>query len=383
MCRRAQPCEGIRKAAENAGRMIVLGIDPGTASTGYGVVAQRGGRLLALDGGVIETPAGRPLERRLADDPRARRATCSRSTSPTPSRSRTSTSAPTRAPRSRSARRAASSCSPPASAGSLRAPTRRSRSRARSAAPAAPTKDQVQRMVQRAARAARAAAARPRRRRARRRHLPPQPRAARAARRRSRAMIALVRGEVAVRRPDHVVVDCGGVGYRLAVSAETLRHVPAVGKPVTLHAHLDRARRRAAALRLRHRGGARPLPDAARRAVRGAEGRARRPLAAAPPRELIAALAAGDAARFQAVPGIGKRTAERIIVELREKVGDVPDGDRHRGRAAATTRACSPATACVGLGFSLAGGRGAARRRRRRTATEDAHRPAPCKAARP
>ena len=51
-------------------------------------------------------------------------------------------------------------------------------------------------------------------------------------------MIALVRGEVAVRRPDHVVVSCGGVGYRLAVSAETLRHVPAVGKQATLHAHL-------------------------------------------------------------------------------------------------------------------------------------------------
>jgi crossover junction endodeoxyribonuclease RuvC len=45
--------------------MIVLGIDPGTASTGYGVVAQRSGRLLALDGGVIETPAGLALERRL------------------------------------------------------------------------------------------------------------------------------------------------------------------------------------------------------------------------------------------------------------------------------------------------------------------------------
>ena len=40
--------------------MIVLGIDPGTANTGYGVVAQRGGRLVALDGGVIETPPGWP-----------------------------------------------------------------------------------------------------------------------------------------------------------------------------------------------------------------------------------------------------------------------------------------------------------------------------------
>ncbi len=46
--------------------MIVLGIDPGTASTGFGVVEQRGGRLLARDGGVIETAAGLPLERRLA-----------------------------------------------------------------------------------------------------------------------------------------------------------------------------------------------------------------------------------------------------------------------------------------------------------------------------
>ncbi|HVE68811.1 MAG TPA: crossover junction endodeoxyribonuclease RuvC, partial [Solirubrobacteraceae bacterium] len=46
--------------------MIVLGIDPGTASTGYGVVARRGGRLVALDGGVIATAAGQALERRLA-----------------------------------------------------------------------------------------------------------------------------------------------------------------------------------------------------------------------------------------------------------------------------------------------------------------------------
>jgi crossover junction endodeoxyribonuclease RuvC len=47
--------------------VIVLGIDPGLAATGYGVVAQRGGRLLALDGGVIATAAGRPAEARLAD----------------------------------------------------------------------------------------------------------------------------------------------------------------------------------------------------------------------------------------------------------------------------------------------------------------------------
>ncbi len=47
--------------------MIVLGIDPGLASTGYGVVARRGARLLALDGGVIATRPELTLERRLVD----------------------------------------------------------------------------------------------------------------------------------------------------------------------------------------------------------------------------------------------------------------------------------------------------------------------------
>jgi crossover junction endodeoxyribonuclease RuvC len=46
--------------------MIVLGIDPGLASTGYGVVARRSGRLVALDGGVIETSSELAPERRLA-----------------------------------------------------------------------------------------------------------------------------------------------------------------------------------------------------------------------------------------------------------------------------------------------------------------------------
>ena len=51
-------------------------------------------------------------------------------------------------------------------------------------------------------------------------------------------MIAAVRGEVMVRRPDHVVIDAGGVGYRLTVSAETLKAVPATGREAFLHAEL-------------------------------------------------------------------------------------------------------------------------------------------------
>lgn len=47
--------------------MVVLGIDPGLANCGFGVVRRRSGRLVALDGGVVTTRAPAPLERRLAD----------------------------------------------------------------------------------------------------------------------------------------------------------------------------------------------------------------------------------------------------------------------------------------------------------------------------
>ena len=73
-------------------------------------------------------------------------------------------------------------------------------------------------------------------------------------------MIALLAGTVAVRRGDHVVVECGGVGYRCAVSAQTLRQVPAVGKPVTLHTHLV-VRDDALAVAICHANGA-PLKEA-------------------------------------------------------------------------------------------------------------------------
>ena len=133
-------------------------------------------------------------------------------------------------------------------------------------------------------------------------------------------MIALVRGEVAVRRGDHVVVLTGGVGYRLAVSAETLRQVPGIGKPVTLHSHLV-VRDDALALFGFATEEERDLFLALIGVQSVGPKVALAVLGGGTPRELIRALAAGDAARLQAVPGIGKRTAERIIVELREKVG--------------------------------------------------------------
>jgi Holliday junction DNA helicase RuvA len=133
-------------------------------------------------------------------------------------------------------------------------------------------------------------------------------------------VIALLRGEVAVRRADHVVVLAGGVGYRLAVSAQTLRRVPAVGGTVTLHSHLV-VRDDALALY----GFAGEQERDLFLALIGVQSVgpkvALAVLSGGSPRELLTAVASGDVARLQAVPGIGKRTAERIIVELREKVG--------------------------------------------------------------
>jgi holliday junction DNA helicase RuvA len=132
-------------------------------------------------------------------------------------------------------------------------------------------------------------------------------------------VIALVRGEVAVRRSDHVVILTGGIGYRLAVSAETLRHVPAAGRTVTLHSHLV-VRDDALALYGFATEEERDLFLALIGVQSVGPKVALAVLSGGPPRDIVAAVAAGDVARLQAVPGIGKRTAERIVVELREKV---------------------------------------------------------------
>ncbi len=132
-------------------------------------------------------------------------------------------------------------------------------------------------------------------------------------------MIATVRGEVLVRRADYVVIEAAGVGYRLTVSSETLRSVPAAGQQTFLHAETI------------SRDDSINLYGFASEEERDLFGLligvsgigpkvAVATLSGGPHRELIRAIIAGDAKRFQAVPGIGKRTAERIILELKDRV---------------------------------------------------------------
>jgi holliday junction DNA helicase RuvA len=166
-------------------------------------------------------------------------------------------------------------------------------------------------------------------------------------------VIASVRGEVLVRRPDHVVIEAGGVGYRLAVSAETLKSVPAKGRNASLHAHLV-ARddsfslygfagedERDLFLQLISVSGVGPKVAIA-------------VLSGAAPRELLRAIAAGDAKRFQAVPGVGKRTAERIIVELRERIAESLDEAALAGDGGAEEPRALAREGLVNLGYSPA-----------------------------
>ena len=310
--------------------MIVLGIDPGLANTGYGVVARcRGGRLAALDGGVIETPAGLARERRLADIHEEVERLISTHEPDAMALEELYFGQNVRTAFAVGHARGVVMLA----AGQRGLPcTGYTPQQVKGAVcgNGRAGKDQVARMVKTLLGLAEEPRPITPPTRWRSRSATPTARRCRSALARAGRMIALLRGEVAVRRADHVVILCDSVGYRAAVSAETLRHVPPVGEQVTLHAHLI-VRDDALALYGFHSEQERDLflmllsvqavgPKVALAVLSGGT-----------PRELIAAIAAGDAARFQAVPGIGKRTAERIIVELREKVL-VRTGRRCRGR---------------------------------------------------
>ena len=155
-------------------------------------------------------------------------------------------------------------------------------------------------------------------------------------------MIAAVRGEVLVRRGDYIIVEASGVGYRLMVSSETLRTVPAAGQETFLHCEtisrddgislygFSSEEERDLFVELIGVSGIGPKVAVA-------------VLSGGAVRELIQAIVAEDAKRFQAVPGIGKRTAERIILELKDRVSGwveesgeaLPESGATRGRSLA------------------------------------------------
>ena len=133
-------------------------------------------------------------------------------------------------------------------------------------------------------------------------------------------MIARLSGTVAEKGADHAVLDVAGVGYLVHLSAVSLASLPPQGQPATLRTFTN-VRQDAIELF----GFATEDEEAVFRAlieVKGVGPRAAQNiLSGVEAKELAAAVAQGDLARLTKVPGVGKKTAERLVVELREKLG--------------------------------------------------------------
>lgn len=143
-------------------------------------------------------------------------------------------------------------------------------------------------------------------------------------------MIGYLKGVPVAIRPERLLLDVGGVGYELHIPLSTYYEIERAGDgaPLALHVHTHV---REDALELYGFWSERERQLFERLiGVSGIGPRlARVILSGLPPDELLAALAAGDAARLARTPGIGKKTAERMILELQDKVqdlaGELPD----------------------------------------------------------
>jgi Holliday junction DNA helicase RuvA len=138
-------------------------------------------------------------------------------------------------------------------------------------------------------------------------------------------MISRLRGAPAGRTADGLVLDVGGVGYLVAATPSALRFADGAGE-ITVETYLHV---REDALQLFG------FADAAERELftrlLGVSGIgpkvALAVVSSAPPGDLWRAIANRDAARFQAIPGIGKKTAERIVLELEGSLADAIESD--------------------------------------------------------
>lgn len=133
-------------------------------------------------------------------------------------------------------------------------------------------------------------------------------------------MIARLFGVLEEKTPDQLVINVNGVGYQVFVSLQTFYRLPAEQERVSLHVHTHL---REDALQLY--GFLEEKEKAGFLLLKGVSGIGPRLalniLSGIPVDELENALRTSDVTRLVAIPGVGKKTAERMVVELREKVG--------------------------------------------------------------
>jgi Holliday junction DNA helicase RuvA len=165
-------------------------------------------------------------------------------------------------------------------------------------------------------------------------------------------VIGRLRGTLVRKEPPVLLVDVGGVGYELEAPMTTFYDLPAVGETVVLHTHLV-VREDAHLLY----GFAREAQRRQFRALLKINGVGPRValavLSGLSERELARCVAEEDVARLTQVPGIGRKTAERLIVELRDKLAPLPDSAA--GIAAASPETRDPlseaVSALIALGY--------------------------------
>ena len=167
-------------------------------------------------------------------------------------------------------------------------------------------------------------------------------------------MYAHIEGIVAEKTQDAIVLDANGVGYLLNVSGATLNVAPAVGERMKLYCVLN-VREDAMELCGFYSREEKRMYERLR-SVGGVGSRtALSILSALSVRDLSIALVTGDAAALTRVPGIGKKTAQRLVLELRDKVEDselTGQGATAAPKAAAGGPEAEAISALISLGYS-------------------------------
>src|SRR5579871_7009331 len=130
-------------------------------------------------------------------------------------------------------------------------------------------------------------------------------------------MIAHLRGRLISKHPNQAIVETGGVGYDVTISVPTFSDLPSLGAEVSLHIHTH-VREDSIALF----GFLRPAEKQLFERLISVSGigpkLAITILSGMPADEMVGAIRGGDLARLTRIPGIGKKTAERMVLELRD-----------------------------------------------------------------
>ena len=134
-------------------------------------------------------------------------------------------------------------------------------------------------------------------------------------------MIAHLRGRLIAKHPNQAIVEAAGVGYDVNISVPTFSQLPALGTEVAFHVHTH-VREDSIALFGFLRQGEKELFERLISVSGIGPKLAITILSGMPADEMVGAIRGNDVARLTRIPGIGKKTAERMVLELRDKLQD-------------------------------------------------------------